>query len=107
MLFTKELIEEKVENNDYRYFVILNSGERLYVGDKIYRYKDYESEVKHVYEQSHGDGNELEIVLHFPLLGVYVMILGTYSSWDSNTYDSVQFVEPYEFKETRYRAIRG
>lgn len=115
MLFTRELIENKLKKNDADFFAEIYNEDVIwnYEGEE-FEYTSYKSaereklreEVKKVYYESHGDGNEMEFALHFPLLDIYVLVKGTYSSWDSNDYSSVKLAEPYEFKETRYRAIK-
>lgn len=107
MVFTKEFILEKVKNNDVKFFnSVIIEADTFYKDGQEYTYEQWFSEVEEVYYKSYGDGNELYYAYHFPQIDIYVLITGTYSSWDRNQYDKVELAEPYEFKETRYRAIK-
>jgi len=97
-IFTREQIIEKVKQNDTNFFY------ELYNGDlEGHSYKDVNKEVKTVYDQHYGDGNEWTITLHFIEFNMYVLLEGSYSSWDSPDWDSVSHAEPYEFTETRFK----
>ncbi|HNC56666.1 MAG TPA: hypothetical protein PLP33_14545 [Leptospiraceae bacterium] len=105
MIFTKEFILEKIKDKDIKFFRDLMIGARLDIEGIIYKYSDYDSEFKEVYYQTYGDGNEFYTAFHFPEIDVYILITGTYSSWDSNSYDKVELAEPYEYTEIRYRPV--
>jgi hypothetical protein len=93
MNFEKKEILEKIKKKDCDWFYeIWNDSHR------------HKAEVEEAYEQSYGDGNEYTIVLYFTNHDLYVVLEGTYSSWDSPYWSSVSIGEPFEFKETRYRA---
>ena len=93
MKYTRETIIEKIKSGDTDFFY------------EIYNNDTYgkNSEVSTVYDQHWGDGNEYYIALHFKKLDMYVLLDGTYSSWDSPYWDSVSHAEPYQFTETRYK----
>lgn len=93
MKYTRETIIEKIKSGDTDFFY------------EIYNNYTYgkNSEVSTVYDQHWGDGNEYYITLYFEKLDMYVLLDGTYSSWDSPYWDSVSHAEPYQFTETRYK----
>lgn len=118
MLFTKDLILRKVEENEVKFFEKLTGGYYTWYHDEDELQplkhdspeyeeirKQLDEELKFPYEHNWGDGNELQVVVYFPLLELNVLISGTYSSWDSSTYDSVYLAEPYQHTETRYRKV--
>ena len=92
MKFKKNEIIEKVNDRDCDYFY------------EIYN-ESYQSndEIEIVYEVNYGDGNEYKVCLHFIKHKFYVLLDGTYSSWDDPYWDSVSFAMPFEFTETRYK----
>jgi hypothetical protein len=92
MKYTRETIIDKIKSKDTDFFYEIYSN--LYRNDE---------EVETVYDQHWGDGNEYYISLHFKKLDMYVLLDGTYSSWDSPYWDSVSHAEPYQFTETRYK----
>ena len=104
---TKEQFLEKLAN-----YVTSNDAEaahRLLDGDYWYDDEDveYESDEgydvspKVIYRQNYGDGNYMEHV--YQIDDVIVLVNGTYSSHDSNSYDEVYYAKPYTFSETRYQ----
>jgi hypothetical protein len=97
MQLTREEIISRINSNDKNWFY------SLYNGDCPREYRD---EFKVVYDQNYGDGNEWIISFSFINLNLFVVLEGTYSSWDSPYWDSVSFALPYEFKETRYKAVK-
>jgi hypothetical protein len=99
MLITRELIIERIKKNDTYFFYGLYNGEL----DGKYVGKELKNEVKTVYDQNWGDGNEYYIALEFTNFGMFILLEGYYSSWDSPSWDSVSHAMPYEFKETRYK----
>lgn len=96
MEYTKEQITEKVLAGDCEWFYDLYIN--LHSNNK---------EVKAVYDQHWGDGNDYFITLEFTKLNLFVLLEGTYSSWDSPYWDSVSFAKPYQYVETRYKAIKS
>ena len=92
-MFTKELILEKIQENDINFF-------------KELHYEDTSDEVETVYDENWGDGNDWVVVLSFPKLGMFVRLDGYYSSWDSSELESACLAEPYEHTEIRYREIK-
>lgn len=92
--FSLENLNNKLKANDTDFFYS--------VFDNRYSHKD---EVKVVYDQHYGDGNDYEITLYFIKHDIYIMLEGTYSSWDSPYWDKVMQAEPFEFKETRYKKV--
>jgi hypothetical protein len=52
-----------------------------------------------------GDGHDMGLVAQHVETGMYILLEGTYSSWDGSEYDRVSVAEPYTFTETRYRAV--
>lgn len=94
MEFTRDELLERVRLNDCKYFYgIYNDNWKA------------NDDVKAIYSQNLGDGNEYTICLSFVKLDLLVLLEGTYSSWDSPEWDSVSFAEPFEFKETRYKPV--
>lgn len=97
-IFIREQIIEKIKENNTNFFYELYNIELDgKYNDQLYK------EVSTVYDQHYGDGNEWDIALHFKELNMYVLLEGSYSSWDSPTWDSVSNAEPYEFTETRFK----
>lgn len=96
MQITKEILVEKISNNDTEWF------EKLYYGESD---DETRKEFKVVYDLNLGDGNDWTIAFSFPNLKMFVVMEGYYSSWDSSHFDSVKFAEPYEYKETRYKPV--
>jgi hypothetical protein len=90
MNITRQKLIDKVNAKDFEWFYEMC-------------YEDNHPEVQHPYEMNYGDGNEYIICLYFPNHNLYVQLEGTYSSWDSPHWESVNFAMPYEFKETRYK----
>ena len=76
--------------------------ENLYYGDVD---NETRKEYKVVYDQNYGDGNDWTIAFEFKNHKVFVILDGTYSSWDSPYWDTVSFAMPYEHKETRYKPV--
>lgn len=97
-LITRETIIEKVKAKDTNFFYGLYNGE--FEGNYS---KDLRKEVKTVYDQHYGDGNEWYIALEFTEYGMFVLLEGYYSSWDSPEWDSVSHAQPYQHTETRYK----
>lgn len=62
---------------------------------------DLDAKYEKVYDKNYGDGNEMTTCYYFPLVNKYVQAEGTYSSWDSSTWDSVYFAKPFTHTETR------
>lgn len=92
MDFSLENLKKKLKENDTEFFYdIFNNYDR--------------NDVKVVYDQHYGDGNEYEITLHFLKEDIYVLLDGTYSSWDSPYWNSVVEAEPYLFTKTRYKKV--
>ena len=96
MYITKEEIIDKVNKRDTKWAYDLSSWNCP---------TDYRKEVETVYDQHWGDGNEYYICLYFKNHDLYVLLEGTYSSWDSPDWHNLSFGEPYEFKETRYKPV--
>ena len=92
MEITREEIISKVKENDFDWFY------------DLYNESYSNNEIDVVYEANYGDGNEYTICISFLKHNFFVQLEGTYSSWDSPYWDSVDFAMPYEFKETRYKA---
>jgi len=87
-------IEDRIKENDTAFF------EKLYYGDTDVSRDEY----KVVYDQNWGDGNDYIVAIEFKKFkGMYVVLDGTYSSWDSPHWDSVKLAQPYEYKETRFK----
>jgi hypothetical protein len=99
MELTRELIIEKINKNDTNFFYGLYNGEF----DGKYDRKVVTKEVKVVYDQNYGDGNEWEIAFEFLNLNMFALLEGSYSSWDSPEWDSVSHAEPFKFTETRFK----
>lgn len=97
-IFTREQIIEKVKENDTNFFYEIYNGE---VEGKYH--SGLHKQVPTVYDQHYGDGNEWTITLHFIECNMYVLLEGSYSSWDSPDWDSVSHAEPYEYTETRFK----
>jgi hypothetical protein len=97
-IITREQIIEKVKNKDTNFFYGLYNEEL-----EGYNYKDVSKEVKVVYDQHYGDGNEWSIAFEFTEIGMYVLLEGYYSSWDSPDWDSVSHAEPFQYTETRFK----
>ncbi len=87
----EEEILEAINSKDIDYFKDI-----YYNGDP---------NVSVVYDQNYGDGNDYIVCLYFKLLKIYVLLLGTYSSWDDSHWSSVSLAEPFEHIETRYKPI--
>lgn len=98
-LITREQIIEKVKQNDTNFFYELYNGEF----EGKYLEKELRKELETVYDQHYGDGNEWTIALEFKEFGMYVLLEGMYSSWDSPDWDSVSHAEPYQYTETRFK----
>jgi hypothetical protein len=98
-LITREQIIEKVKNKDTNFFYGLYNGEL----EGQYISRELEKEVKTVYDQHYGDGNEWTIAFEFTQFGMYVLLEGYYSSWDSPDWDSVSHAEPFQYTETRFK----
>ena len=96
MQITKEKLIERVNANDTAWF------EKLYYGDID---NETRKEVKVVYDQNYGDGNEWTIAFSFPQIKMFAVLEGYYSSWDSAQWDKVGFAMPYEYTETRYKPV--
>lgn len=96
-MLERQEIEDRVKANDTSWF------EHIYYGDN----SDVDrSEYSIVYDQNWGDGNDYHVAIEFKnYKGLYVLLDGTYSSWDSPHWDSVSFSQPYEYKETRYKKV--
>lgn len=94
MNFEKKEILERIKKKDCDWFYneVYQESHRL------------QNEMEIAYEQSYGDGNEYTIALYFTQHDLYVVLDGTYSSWDTPYWHDVAIGEPFEFKETRYRA---
>ena len=97
-IITRKQIIEKVKNKDTNFFYGLYNGEL-----EGHSYKDIKKEVKTVYDQHYGDGNEWTIALEFIEFGMYVILEGYYSSWDSPDWDTVAHAEPFQYTETRFK----
>jgi len=95
MKYGRNNILEKVKNKDKDFFYDIYNDEA---------WNSAQSEVSVAYEQSYGDGNEYFICMEFKLLNLFVLLEGTYSSWDAPHWHEVSLAMPYEFKETRYKA---
>jgi hypothetical protein len=96
MELTREEIISRVNSGDKSWFY------NLYNGDCS---KEATKEFKIVYDKRYGDGNEWIISFSFLNHNLFVILEGTYLSWDSPWWDSVSFAIPYEYTETRYRAV--
>ena len=94
MDLTRETLIEKIKKNDTDFFYELYN-------DSYNKNTDYDI----VYEQHYGDGNDYFIAFHFLKVNLYVLLDGTYSSWDSPSWDSVSHAQPYEFTEKRYKPV--
>ena len=88
---TEKEILEKIEKKDTEYFANIYDNQR--------------QNISVVYDQNYGDGNDYIVCLHFELLNIYVLLIGTYSSWDSTEWVSASIAEPFEHIETRYKPI--
>jgi len=100
MNITREEVLDKINNNDCRYFYGLYNGECPAEWTK-----DWKFEFKTVYNQNYGDGNEYIMCFYFTELDLYVLLQGMYSSWDSPQWDGVSLAEPFQYTETRYKAV--
>ncbi len=98
MEFTRDELLERVRLNDCKYFYDIYN-------DNWSSSRKNANDVKSIYSQNLGDGNEYTICLSFMKLDLLVLLEGTYSSWDSPEWDSVSFAEPFEFKEIRYKPV--
>lgn len=96
MNITKEEVIKRVNNNDYDWFY------NLY--DK-YSWGDNDGEVEVVYDQNWGDGNDYFLAFKFVNHNFFVQLEGTYSSWDSPYWSDVSFAKPFDYTETRYKAM--
>lgn len=56
-------------------------------------------------EWNGGDQRPMGRVVRHVQTNQFVLVEGTYSSWDGSDYDEISIAEPYEFTETRYRAV--
>lgn len=112
----KELVLEKLKENDARWFYHLYNGDldEVYYEDedeqdehvKAVRQAFKDGSVKHAYYFNGGDGNDLIICVKIKFDKddvMFVQIEGTYSSWDSNYFHEVYEAEPYKYTETRYK----
>jgi hypothetical protein len=97
MHLTREEIISKVNSNDKNWFYSLYNGDCA---------REAREEFKIVYNQHYGDGNDWTIAFSFFNFNLFVVLEGSYSSWDSPYWDKVSFAVPYEYKETRYRATK-
>ena len=91
MKLTKDIIIEKIKSKDYDWFY------------DLYNESYNSKEIEVIYEQNWGDGNDYQIVLLFKEFNWSILLDGTYSSWDSPSWNTVSFAKPYTFTETRYR----
>jgi hypothetical protein len=97
MQLTREEIISKVNSKDKEWFY------GLYNGDCS---NEARKEFKIVYDQNYGDGNEWLIAFSFINHNLFVLLEGSYYSWDSTYWDNVSFAVPYEYTETRYRTAK-
>jgi len=98
-LITREKIIEKVKAKDANFFYGIYNGDL----EGQYISRELAKEVKTVYDQHYGDGNEWYIALEFTEYGMFVLLEGMYSSWDSPDWDSVSHAEPFQYTETRFK----
>lgn len=96
MNITRDEIIEKINSNNTKWFY------QLYNGDCA---KEVRSEFDIVYDQHWGDGNDYFVAFQFPNLKLFVLLEGSYSSYDSPDWYKVSFAQPFEYKETRYKAV--
>jgi hypothetical protein len=95
-MITRKEVLERIEKNDTKWF------------GKIYN-QDFTKEewkelnVKQIWSLNMGDGNDYDIAFEFIGLGIFALLTGTYSSYDSPEWDDVVIAQPFEFKETRYK----
>jgi hypothetical protein len=94
MKYNKTEILEKIKKNDTGYFY------EVYAEDAL---RSNNGEVVVAYDQSYGDGNEYTICIEFTQLNLFVLLEGTYSSWDEPYWESVNIAMPFTFTETRYK----
>jgi len=99
MNITRDILIEKINNKDKRWFY------QLYNHDCPDQTRDWSKEFNIVYDENWGDGNDYFIAFEFPLLKLYVLLEGQYSSWDEPHWSSVSFAQPFEYKETRYKPV--
>lgn len=92
---TRDLLIEKINSKDKNWFY------RLYNGDCDVDRKDFNI----VYDENWGDGNDYFIAFEFPSLKLFVLLEGSYSSWDEPHWSKVSFAQPFEYKETRYKPV--
>ena len=89
---TKEEIELRVKAQHVQYFENLRHNEWDYEGFEV----DTESD---------GDGCEARMIFKFAQHDLSVMLVGTYSSWNDTTYDTIHFVESVPVYRTSYKII--
>lgn len=117
----KNLIDTKIKEKDFQWFFELFYN--CDIENYIFQIKsnlqpesaefetlknelsEIKSQIEHscVYDENHGDGREWEIVFEFPQIQSYVKLEGTYSSYDSTSWDRIYYSEPYTYSEIRYR----
>ena len=96
MYITKEEIIENVKKDNRRW------AEQLYNHDCP---NEWRTEFKVVYDKNYGDGNEYIVCIEFINHNLFILLEGTYSSWDSPSWDSLSFGEPFEYTETRFKPV--
>ena len=99
MNITREILIEKINTKDKNWFY------RLYNHDCPGQTRDWSTEFNVVYDENWGDGNDYFIAFEFPLLKLFVLLEGSYSSWDEPHWSKVSFAQPFEYKETRYKPV--
>lgn len=93
-LYTKSELLEKIEDRDSEFF------SQIY-----YDNSEILNKTKIVWDLNYGEGNDWYVTLYFPDESMYVLLEGTYSSYDSSSFGRIHLAMPFEFKETRYRPI--
>jgi hypothetical protein len=76
-----------------------------YDGDESYKEQRQclTENLTQVYYKSGGDGNELDITIEVVPYNLFINLEGTYSSWDSNSFNDCYLSVPYVFQETRFK----
>ena len=78
------------------------------LGDLKYAWRTESTPIgtfENVTNWNHGDGHEQGQVVKHVESGLYFMITGTYSSWDSSDWEEWKLALPYQFTETRYKVV--
>lgn len=99
MRLTREELVKKVNNNHIQFFVAQHRGDLE---------RDEEIENPGFQEcgyKNDGDGREMRTRFLFPEFDLIVQMTGIYSSHGCSEWGEVNFVEPYQHTETRYKNL--